>query len=129
MSDDAGNEYFSDGVSEEILNALAKVPELQVAGRTSSFAFKGENQDLRKIGEALGVSHILEGSVRKAGDKVRITAQLIRVDNGFHLWSESYDRELTDVFAIQDEIAKAILVQLKAHLVDGEVAHVAATRT
>jgi len=102
MSDDAGNEYFSDGISEEILNALAKVPELQVAGRTSSFAFKGENQDLRKIGEALGVNNILEGSVRKAGDKVRITAQLIRVDNGFHLWSESYDRKLTDVFAIQN---------------------------
>jgi len=129
MSDDAGNEYFSDGISEEILNALAKVPELQVAGRTSSFAFKGENQDLRKIGEALGVNNILEGSVRKAGDKVRITAQLIRVDNGFHLWSESYDRKLTDVFAIQDEIANAILTQLKAKLVGGEARAVVATRT
>jgi TolB-like protein/Tfp pilus assembly protein PilF len=128
MSDDAGNEYFSDGISEEILNALAKVPELQVAGRTSSFAFKGDNQDLRKIGEALGVDHILEGSVRKAGGKVRITAQLIRVDNGFHLWSESYDRELTDVFAIQDEIANAILTELKAHLVGGGMPTVAVAR-
>jgi len=128
MSDDAGNEYFSDGISEEILNALAKVPELQVAGRTSSFAFKGDNQDLRKIGEALGVDHILEGSVRKAGAKVRITAQLIRVDNGFHLWSESYDRELTDVFAIQDEIANAILTELKAHLVGGGMPTVAVAR-
>jgi TolB-like protein/Tfp pilus assembly protein PilF len=129
MSDDTSNEYFSDGISEEILNALAKVHELQVAGRTSSFAFKGENQDLRVIGEALGVNHILEGSVRKAGDKVRITAQLIQVDNGFHLWSESYDRELTDVFAIQDEIANAILVQLKAQLIGDQEQVVAATRT
>lgn len=128
MSEDASNEYFSDGISEEILNALAKVPELQVAGRTSSFAFKGDNQDLRKIGAALGVDHILEGSVRKAGGKVRITAQLIRVDNGFHLWSQSYDRELTDVFAIQDEIANAILAQLKAHLVGGGMPTVTVAR-
>ncbi len=120
MSDDSGNEYFSDGISEEILNALAKVRELKVAGRTSSFAFKGQNQDLRQIGEMLGVRHILEGSVRKAGNQVRITAQLIKVDDGFHLWSESYDRELDNVFAIQDEIATAILVQLKAHLMEGE---------
>jgi TolB-like protein len=129
MSDDASNEYFSDGISEEILNALAKVHQLQVAGRTSSFAFKGENQDLRVIGEALGVDHILEGSVRKAGGKVRITAQLIRVENGFHLWSESYDRELNDVFAIQDEIANAILVQLKAHLIGEEPQAVTVART
>ncbi len=129
MSDDAGNEYFSDGIAEEILNALAKVKDLKVAGRTSSFAFKGQNQDLREIGDALGVNHILEGSVRKAGAKVRITAQLIQVDDGFHLWSDTYDRELTDVFAIQDEIANAILEQLKARLVGGESVAVAATRT
>jgi TolB-like protein/tetratricopeptide (TPR) repeat protein len=116
MSDDTGNEYFSDGISEEILNALAKVEGLKVAGRTSSFAFKGRNEDLRTIGEALGVSHILEGSVRKAGVKVRITAQLIKADDGFHLWSDTYDRELTDVFAIQDEIAQAIFNQLQVHL-------------
>jgi TolB-like protein len=129
MSDDAGNEYFSDGISEEILNALAKVSDLKVAGRTSSFAFKGQNQDLRQIGQALGVNHILEGSVRKAGAQVRITAQLIQVDDGFHLWSETYDRELTDVFAIQDEIAGAILDQLKARLVEGEAPATLATRT
>jgi TolB-like protein len=120
MSSDTEQEYFSDGISEEILNSLAKVKELKVAGRTSSFAFKGKNQDLRQIGETLGVEHILEGSVRKAGTTVRITAQLIQVEDGFHLWSETYDRELDDVFAIQDEIATAILTQLKAHLLDGE---------
>ena len=97
MSEDVSNEYFSEGISEEILNALAKVKELKVAGRTSSFAFKGRNEDLRLIGQTLGVSHILEGSVRKAGNKVRITAQLIQVDDGFHLWSETYDRELNDI--------------------------------
>jgi TolB-like protein len=129
MSDDSGNEYFSDGISEEILNALAKVSDLKVAGRTSSFAFKGQNQDLRQIGQALGVNHILEGSVRKAGARVRITAQLIQVDDGFHLWSDTYDRELTDVFAIQDEIANAILAQLKARLVEGESPAPLATRT
>ena len=121
MSSDPEQEYFTDGISEEILNSLAKVKELKVAGRTSSFAFKGQNQDLRQIGDTLGVEHILEGSVRKSGAKVRITAQLIQVDDGFHLWSETYDRELTDVFAIQDEIAKAILEQLKAHLVGLEI--------
>jgi len=129
MSDDASNEYFSDGISEEILNSLARVKELKVAGRTSSFAFKGRNQDLREIGDALGVEHILEGSVRKAGAKVRITAQLIQVDDGFHLWSDTYDRELTDVFAIQDEIATAILAQLKAQLLDGEQVVVTSART
>jgi TolB-like protein len=129
MSDDAGNEYFSDGISEEILNALAKVKELKVAGRTSSFAFKGQNQDLRKIGETLGVQNILEGSVRKAGGKVRITAQLVKVNDGFHLWSETYDRELNDVFAIQDEIATAILHELKAALLDGIAPLVTSKRT
>jgi len=129
MSDDTSNEYFSDGISEEILNSLAKVKDLKVAGRTSSFAFKGKNQDLRQIGQTLGVEHILEGSVRKAGTKVRITAQLIQVDDGFHLWSESYDRELTDVFAIQDEIATAILEQLKAHLIGEELPVVSSART
>jgi len=129
MSDDASNEYFSDGISEEILNALAKVRELKVAGRTSSFAFKGQAQDIREIGETLGVAHILEGSVRKSGDTVRITAQLIQVDDGFHLWSESYDRELVDVFAIQDEIASAILTELKTALLDGEIQPVNSERT
>jgi TolB-like protein len=130
MSSDTEQEYFSDGISEEILNSLARVKDLKVAGRTSSFAFKGQNQDLRQIGETLGVEHILEGSVRKSGTKVRITAQLIQVEDGFHLWSDTYDRELTDVFAIQDEISQAILEQLKAHLLeDGAHESVAATRT
>lgn len=121
MSSDEEQEYFSDGITEEILNSLAGVKELKVAGRTSSFAFKGQNDDLRRIGDALGVSHILEGSVRKAGAQVRITAQLIQVDNGFHLWSETYDRELDDVFAIQDEIANEILKQLRSKLLTGNV--------
>ena len=120
MSDEAANEYFSDGISEEILNALAKVKDIRVAGRTSSFAFKGRDEDLRAIGEALRVSHILEGSVRKAGSHVRITAQLVAVEDGYQLWSETYDRELTDIFAIQDEIASEILGQLKAQLLDEE---------
>ena len=127
MSEDPNNEYFSDGISEEILNALAKVADLKVAGRTSSFAFKGQNQDLREIGVALNVSHILEGSVRKAGNRVRVTAQLIKVDDGYHVWSENYDRELDDIFAIQDEISAAILDQLKAHLIGGEAITVART--
>ena len=120
MSDDAANEYFSDGISEEILNALAKVKDLKVTGRTSSFAFKGRSQDLREIGAALSVAHILEGSVRKAENRIRITAQLIKVEDGYHLWSNTYDRELTDIFAVQDEIANAILGELKAELIGGE---------
>jgi TolB-like protein/lipoprotein NlpI len=129
MSSDAEQEFFSDGITEEILNSLASVQELKVAGRTSSFAFKGQNQDLRHIGDALGVNHILEGSVRKAGAQVRITAQLIQVDNGFHLWSETYDRELTDVFAIQDEIANEILKQLRSKLLTEDVVVAEAKRT
>ena len=129
MSGDTENEYFSDGISEEILNALAKVDDLKVAGRTSSFAFKGRNEDLRAIGDALGVEHILEGSVRKSGNQVRITAQLIQVHDGFHLWSDTYDRELTNVFAIQDEIATAILAELKAELGAGEGEALASTQT
>jgi len=129
MSSDTEQEFFSDGITEEILNSLASVQELKVAGRTSSFAFKGQNDDLRRIGEALGVNHILEGSVRKAGAQVRITAQLIQVDNGFHLWSETYDRELTDVFAIQDEIANEILKQLRSKLLTEEIVVAEARRT
>ena len=129
MSSDTEQEFFSDGITEEILNSLASVKNLKVAGRTSSFAFKGQNDDLRLIGDALGVNHILEGSVRKSGAQVRITAQLIQVDNGFHLWSETYDRELTDVFAIQDEIANEILKQLKSKLLADDVVVAQAKRT
>ncbi len=118
MSGDENNEYFSDGLSEELLNALAKVDEMKVAGRTSSFKFKGQNEDLKIVGEQLGVGHILEGSVRKAGGRVRITAQLIKVDDGFHMWSETFDRELTatNIFEIQEEISRTVLSELKVHL-------------
>jgi TolB-like protein len=109
MSPDPDNEYFSDGLSEEILNRLAQVPNLRVAGRTSSFQFKGENRDLREIGERLGVAHVLEGSVRRQGNQVRITAQLIASSDGSHLWSQTYDRTLDDVFVIQDEIAEEVV--------------------
>ena len=122
MSSDPEQEFFSDGITEEILNSLAQVTELKVAGRTSSFSFKGRNEDLRQIGDLLNVAHVLEGSVRKSGDRIRITAQLIKVDDGYHMWSETFDRELTDVFAIQDEIAVAILDQLKMQLL-GESPH------
>ena len=100
MSSDPENEYFSDGISEEILNALVKVEGLKVTARTSSFMFKGKNMDLREIGAQLGVAHILEGSVRKAGNRVRITAQLVSTVDSFHLFSETYDRTLEDIFAV-----------------------------
>lgn len=113
MSGDPNQEYFSDGISEEILNSLTNVNGLKVAGRTSAFSFKGKNEDIRSIGEKLSVKMVLEGSVRKAGTKVRITAQLINVEDGFHLWSETYEREMDDIFAIQDEIAAMIVQKLK----------------
>ena len=116
LSDDPANEYFSDGISEELLNALAKVPRLNVAARTSSFAFKGRNMDVAEIARTLRVAHVLEGSVRKAGGRVRITAQLIKASDGFHLWSETYDRDLDDIFAVQDEIARNIVAALKVTL-------------
>jgi len=116
MSGDPTQEYFSDGISEEILNALVKVNGLNVAGRTSAFSFKGKNEDIRTIGDKLGVKMVLEGSVRKAGNKVRITAQLINVEDGFHLWSETYDRELEDIFAVQEDIANRIVEKLKLQI-------------
>jgi len=116
LSEDPANEYFSDGISEEILNVLSQGDSFHVVGRTSSFVFKNKNKDLRKIGRALNVAYVLEGSVRKAGNRVRITAQLIKTEDGFHLWSETYDRELEDVFAIQDEIASAVVEELKVKL-------------
>lgn len=116
MSADPENEYFSDGMTEEIINALAKVPGIQAASRTSCFAFKGKAVDIRQVGEKLGVGSVLDGSVRKVGNRIRITAQLINVENGYHLWSETYDRQLEDVFAIQDEISRAIVDALKLRL-------------
>lgn len=122
MSGDQDNEYFSDGLSEELLNGLAKLEDIQVAGRTSSFQFKNTNPDLRDVGSTLGVKHILEGSVRKSGNRIRITAQLIQADNGFHLWSETYDRELTvdDIFDIQEEITRMVVKELKIRLLPEE---------
>jgi serine/threonine protein kinase/Flp pilus assembly protein TadD len=116
MSADPENEYFSDGLSEELLNVLAKIPDLKVTGRTSSFAFKGKQEDLRVIGQKLGVGALLEGSVRKAGNRVRITAQLIKAADGFHLWSETYDRVLDDIFAVQDDIARSVSTALHVTL-------------
>ncbi|MEJ2204119.1 MAG: hypothetical protein P8170_08410 [Gemmatimonadota bacterium] len=113
MSGDPDQEYFSDGISEEILNVLARAPDLRVAARTSSFAFKGENIEVPDIARALQVGMVLEGSVRKQDERVRITAQLIDAETGFHVWSESYDRDLEDIFAVQDEIAGAIGDELK----------------
>jgi len=116
MSAGGDQEYFCDGMSEEILNTLAKIRELRVAGRTSAFAYKGQNEDLRRIGSELGVDHLLEGSVRKEGDRLRITAQLVDAGDGSHLWSETYDRTMDDVFAIQTEIAQAIAAELRVPL-------------
>jgi TolB-like protein/Flp pilus assembly protein TadD len=116
LSSDKDQEFFSDGMTEEITSALAKVPGLAVIGRTSAFQFKGENKDMRAIGEALGAKNLLEGSVRKAGDQVRITVQLIKAADGTHLWTENYDRKLTDIFAVQEDIATAIAGALQVPL-------------
>lgn len=119
MSQARDQEYFSDGLSEELLDVLAKTPQLRVIGRTSSFQFKGKNEDPRVIAEKLGVDHLLEGSVRKEGNRVRITAQLLRASDGSHLWSETYDRTLDDVFKVQDEIANAAAQAMKVTLLAG----------
>ena len=129
MSNDPEQEYFSDGMAEEILNSLSHLKDLKVAGRTSSFQFKGKNIDLPEIGRKLGVATVLEGSVRKQGSKLRITVQLINTNDGFHLWSEKYDRTKDDVFAIQDEISLAITENLKIILLDKEKAIIAKNLT
>ena len=116
MSADKENEYFSDGLVEEIINVLANVPGLKVAGRMSSFFFRGKDVEFAEIGRKLNVDHILEGSVRKSGNRIRVTAQLIKAGDGFHLWSETYDREMTDVFALQDEVTHAIANALRVKL-------------
>jgi TolB-like protein/class 3 adenylate cyclase/cytochrome c-type biogenesis protein CcmH/NrfG len=116
MSEDKSNDYFSDGISEELLNLLSKVPQLQVAARTSSFSFKGKPIEIPEIARKLHVANVLEGSVRKSGDQLRITAKLIRAAEGYHLWSETYDRKLDDIFKIQDEIAGEVVKQLKVTL-------------
>ena len=116
LSDDEGNDYFGDGIAEELLNQLANLTSLQVAARTSSFFFKGKNEPVQSIGRQLGVRTVLEGSVRKSGNRIRVTAQLINAADGYHLWSNNFDRELGDVFAIQEEIARAITDSLKVEI-------------
>ncbi len=127
MSTDPENEYFSEGLSEELLNVLARIEDFRVAGRTSSFAFKGQNQDLRAIGERLSVANILEGSVRKQGNRIRVTAQLIDARSGYHLWSDTYERRLDDVFAIQDEIATEVVKALRLTLLAADEVVIAQT--
>ena len=124
MSADPEQEYFCDGIAEEITSALARVDQLRVAGRTSAFSFKGKTGDLREIGRTLNVSAVLEGSVRRAGNRLRITAELVNVSDGYHLWSERYDRQLEDIFAVQDEIALAVVDALKLRLLGEEKAAV-----
>ncbi|UCC72806.1 MAG: hypothetical protein JSV86_21030 [Gemmatimonadota bacterium] len=118
MSPEGDQEYFSDGMSEELIDALTKIPGLRVTARTSSFQFKGERRDIREVGRVLGVTHVVEGSVRKAGDRLRITAQLVDTSDGYHLWSERYDRDLDDIFQVQDDIACSIVRELKIRLAD-----------
>jgi len=120
LSGDASKDYFSDGMSEELLNLLARIPGLKVAARTSAFAYKGRNVDVREVGKELGVETVLEGSVRQSADQVRITAQLIDTESGFHIWSETYDRRMADIFTVQDEIATAIVDKLKIELAPKE---------
>ncbi len=129
MSPQGDQEYFSDGIAEEILNTLTKIPDLKVAARTSSFAFKGTTTNAQAVGEQLGVSTVLEGSVRKEGNTIRVTAQLIDTNDGFHLWSDTYTRELHSVFAIQDEISRAIVSQLEITLTGGDQAPIVAVAT
>ncbi len=121
MSNDPENEYFSDGITEELLNALAKVDGLRVTARTSSFAFKGKNMDVREVAKQLDVQNVLEGSVRKSGNRVRITAQLINALDGFHTWSETFDRDLIDIFEVQDEISQIIARQLRKKLAGKQI--------
>ena len=122
MSGDAGNEYFSDGLSEELINLLTKIPELRVAARTSAFKFKGEKINVQEVAQQLNVAHVLEGSVRKSGNQVRITAQLIKAADGYHVWSETYDRTLEDIFVVQDQIAGAVVKALQVSLLGAGVA-------
>ena len=129
MSSDPEHEFFADGISEEIITALSRVPDVLVIARNSTFVYKGQAVDVRQVGQDLGVGHVLEGSIRKSGDRVRITAQLIDAKAGDHIWAERYDRGLDDIFAIQDEIARNIVVELQVKLVTGEGSRLSATGT
>ena len=121
MSPSGDLEYFADGLSEDLLNKLARIKDLRVSGRTSSFYFKGKNEALEEIGKALDVGYVLEGSVRRAGDELRITSQLVEVSNGYQMWSDNYDRPLVDIFEIQNEIAEAVAMALSITLGVGEI--------
>jgi TolB-like protein len=129
LSPAGDNEYFADGLTEELLNSLVRIRALKVTGRTSAFAYKGRDVDLREVGEQLGVAHVLEGSVRKSGDRLRITAQLISAADGYHLWSETYDRELTDIFAIQSDIAGHVVEALQVTLLGDDAVRMTAGGT
>jgi adenylate cyclase len=129
MSEKKDQEYFSDGLSEELIDLLTKIPGLHVPARTSSFYFKGKSEDIPTIAKRLLVAHVIEGSVRKSGNRLRVTAQLVRADNGYHLWSETYDRTLDDIFKVQDEIAGAVVKALKVSLLVGEGTRVAPTES
>ena len=120
LSKDEDQEYFSDGLTEELLNVLAKNPKLQVTSRTSAFSFKGTKTDIKTVAEKLNVTHVLEGSVRKAGNQIRITAQLIEVSTDSHLWSQTYDRQMENIFAVQDDIAASVSRALKVTLEGGQ---------
>src|SRR5213075_2484449 len=128
MSQAKDQEYFSDGLSEELLNLLAQLPQLRVIARTSSFSFKGKEADVATIARALGVANVLEGSVRKSGTTLRITAQLIRASDSSHLWSQTYNRELTDVFKVQEEIAGEVVAALKVRLLPAQAMERASER-
>ncbi len=129
MSGDPEQEYFSDGLTEEIITALSKIPKLFVIARNSTFTYKGKPVKVKQVSEELGVQYVLEGSVRKAGDEVRITAQLIDALSGNHLWAERYDRNLQGIFAVQDEITKKIITAMQVKLTEGEQAQAAARGT
>jgi serine/threonine-protein kinase len=120
LSRDPDDEYFCDGLAEELINELARIDDLKVVARTSAFSFKGKNVDIAHIGNVLNVNTILEGSVRKSGDRLRITAQLINAADGYHIWSQRYDREMRDVFELQDEITLAVVGALKSKLLGDE---------
>ena len=129
MSDDPQQEYFSDGISEDIITTLSRVRHLIVIARNSTFVYKGRAVDVRKVGEELGVKHVLEGSIRKSGDRLRITAQLVDTQSGDHIWAEKYDRKLDDIFTIQDEITRNIVTELQVKLGAGELDRTVASGT
>jgi TolB-like protein len=128
MSEKKDQEYFSDGLSEELIDILTKVSDLRVPARTSSFYFKGKSEDIPTIARRLLVAHVLEGSVRKSGNHMRITVQLVRADTGYHVWSQTYDRQVDDIFKVQDEIAGAVVKALKISLVGGALPEAAGTQ-